>query len=98
MRIVYHPEAEKVIRKLSESENSRILKVVDLFGDYKFSLTQLFLKKIAREIWELRAGRYRLLFGVISGNAIITRIFLKKTQKTPKKEINLAIKRLKEYE
>jgi len=98
MRIVYHPEAEKVIRRLSGSENSRVLKVVDLFGDYKFSLTQLFLKKIAREIWELRAGRYRLLFGVIQGNAIITRIFLKKTQKTPNKEIDLAIKRLKEYE
>lgn len=83
---------------MSKLENSRILKVVDLFEDYKFSLTPLFLKKIAKEVWELRAGRYRLLLGVVSGNAIITRIFLKKTQKTPQKEIGLAMRRLSEYE
>ena len=97
MRIIYHPEVEKAIRLLSEKDESRVLKVVDLFRDYKFRLPQTYLKKVTKVIWELRAGRYRLLFGIIDGNAVIVTLFMKKTQKTPKQDIQLAHERLRQY-
>lgn len=98
MKVVYYPKVEETIRKLPELENSRILKVVDLFKDYKFTLTTVFLKKITKGIWELRAGKYRLLFGKAKDVVLITSIFAKKTQKMPKREIDRAIRRMKEYE
>jgi len=82
---------------LSKEDGAVIAKVVDLFQDYGFELTEQHLKKLTRSLWELRAGRWRLLFGTIGGNTVITNILLKKSQKTPKNEIDLAIKRLKEY-
>lgn len=98
MRVIYHPEVEEELRKLPRKESARILRVVDLFTDYKFSLTQNFLKKIVEDIWELRAGRYRLFFGIVSPNMVIVSIFRKATQKSPKSEIKLAQRRLNEYD
>ena len=37
------------------------------------------------------------LLGMVKDKAIIVDIFLKKTQKTPKKKIEKALRRLKEY-
>lgn len=98
MRVIYHPEVDNIVRGLPIKENSRVVRVVDFFESNSFLLDQRFLKKITKNLWELKAGRYRLLFGLSGGNAIVTRMFLKKTQKTPNKEIRLAVKRLKEYE
>lgn len=98
MKVVYHPEVERTIRSLSKLDESRVLKVIDLFLDYGFGLTQLYLKKITKGLWELRAGKYRLLFGIVERDAIIVVLFVKKTQKTPKQSMKLAIRRLKEYE
>lgn len=98
MRVIYHPEVEQIIRTLPKEHESRIFRIVDLFEEYKFSLTKVYLKKIVKGIWELRAGRYRLLFGMVNREAIVVSVFMKKTQKTPKQVINVAIKRLKKYE
>ncbi|MBI3576698.1 type II toxin-antitoxin system RelE/ParE family toxin [Candidatus Gottesmanbacteria bacterium] len=98
MNVIYHPKVEEVIHLLSKEDGSRITKVVDLFIDYRFRLTQIYLKKITKGIWELRAGRYRLLFGMIDSQAVVVNIFMKKSQKTPIQAIVLAVKRLKEYE
>lgn len=98
MKVVYYPDVEKKIRSLSKADQSRLIKLVDLFVDYKFSLSKLYLKKITGNLWELRPGNYRLFFGVISGNIIVVNIFRKTSQKSPLKEIKLAIRRLKEYE
>ncbi|MDO8340907.1 MAG: type II toxin-antitoxin system RelE/ParE family toxin [Candidatus Woesebacteria bacterium] len=98
MKVIYHPTVEATIRRLPEKQSSKLFKVIELFIDYNFVLTSNFLKKISGQVWELRSGRYRLLFGVISNNMIAVCVFLKKTQKTPNKEIKLAQRRLKEYE
>lgn len=98
MKIIYHPEVEKTIRSLSKKQGAGVLRVVNLFLAYRFSLTQLFLKKINKEIWELRAGRYRLLFGIFNEDAIIVSLFMKKTQKAPRQIIETAVRRLKVYE
>ena len=96
MKVSNDPRVDKEIRSLDKKENSRVVKLIELFRDYGFELTEPYLKKLAANLWELRSGRWRLLCGIVKSEAIIVNVFLKKTQKTPKKEIELAKQRLKE--
>lgn len=93
MKILYHPEVSKAVKKLPRRDSARIIKVIELFEENSFYLTERHLKKLSSDLWELRAGRWRLLFGIYKNNAFIVDIFLKSTQKTPKKKLNLANKR-----
>ncbi len=97
MKVVNDPRVDKEIRCLPRSESAKIVRVIELFSESGFNLAEPYLKKLARNIWELRASRWRLLFGIVKSKAVIVNIFLKKTQKTPKREVSLAIKRLGEY-
>ena len=97
MKVTVDERAEKVIQKFSLSEKSRIARVVFLFDDQGFLLTENHLKKLTKSVWELRAGKVRLLFGVISNQVVVTNVFKKKTQQTPINEISLAEKRLFEH-
>lgn len=57
-----------------------------------------YIKHLEEEIWELRPLRERILFACYGKNQfILLNHFVKKTQKTPKKEIEKAKKLLKEY-
>ena len=94
MNVNFHPKVDKIIRKLPRKESARIVKVVELFEEGGFNLTEKHLKSLERKLWELRAGRWRLLFGVIKNIAWITNIIPKSTKKTPRKAIDLALKRL----
>lgn len=97
MKVSNDPRVDKKIRSLPLDDSTKIVRVVELFEEGGFSLTETYLKKLARNVWELRTSRWRLLFGLVKNEAIVVNIFLKKTQKTPRKEIDLAQRRLKEY-
>lgn len=97
MEVSNNPRVDRKIRSLALKDSARIVRIIDLFKESGFSLKDLFLKKLTRNLWELRTGRWRLMFGIVNNKAIIVNIFLKKTQKTPKKEIGLALRRLEEY-
>ncbi|MBU0974233.1 type II toxin-antitoxin system RelE/ParE family toxin [Patescibacteria group bacterium] len=60
-----------------------------------------FAKKIGNELLEIRVkhrGQWRAIYAYILKNqVIILSAFQKKTQKTPKKELTKALKRLKRY-
>lgn len=57
-----------------------------------------YVKKLDNEIWELRPTRDRILFASWHNNKfILLNIFMKQTQKTPKREIEKAKKMLKDY-
>lgn len=87
----------EVIEALSKIDKARVNRTVQFFQDKGFLLDTRYLKKITKGIWELRAGRVRLLFGMVGSNAMVVNVFVKKTQKTPLKEIMLAERRLGEY-
>lgn len=97
MKVSNDPRVDRIIRSISTKDNARIVQVTELFEEHGFSIPALYLKKLTRNLWEFRAGRWRLLFGLVGSGAIIVHIFLKKTQKTPKREIDLATKRFREY-
>ncbi len=56
-----------------------------------------------KDLWEVRSkitdGQIaRIIFYIDKGEMILLHGFIKKSQKTPKKEIDLALKRKKEHE
>lgn len=55
-------------------------------------------KKLDGEIWELRPLRDRILFASwCNNNFILLHIFMKQTQKTPRREIEKAKRFLEDY-
>jgi phage-related protein len=57
-----------------------------------------YVKHLEDDIWELRPLRDRILFFTYDGNDIVfLSQFQKETQKTPKREIKKAEKRMKDY-
>ncbi|MCX6793620.1 MAG: type II toxin-antitoxin system RelE/ParE family toxin [Candidatus Gottesmanbacteria bacterium] len=97
MRVHNDPRVDKEIRALPRKNSARIVQVSELFKEHGFGLTELHLKKITKNVWELRSGRWRLFFGMVGQTAVIVQILFKKTQKTPSEVIRLAEKRLREY-
>lgn len=55
-------------------------------------------KHIQSDIWELRPGNNRILyFSIYRGAYVLLHMFRKKTQKTPKREIEKAINEANDY-
>lgn len=61
------------------------------------SLSEPYIKKIDKEIWELRPLGDIILFASLYNKFILLSVFMKKTQKTPKREIRKAKKFLEDY-
>lgn len=61
-------------------------------------LTENYVKHLDGDIWELRPLRDRILFaGVVDGTYVLLHQFMKKTQKTPVREIRKAKRELKDF-
>ncbi len=61
-------------------------------------LSENYVKHLEEDIWELRPLRDRILFaGVVDGKYVLLHQFMKKTQKTPAREIKKAKNELKDF-
>ena len=61
-------------------------------------LSENYVKHLDGDIWELRPLRDRILFaGVVDGKYVLLHQFMKKTQKTPAREIIKAKNELKDF-
>lgn len=64
------------------------------------SLSEPHVKHLEGKLWELRLtgrdGIARALYITAIGRVVVVRAFVKKTQKTPRSEIELALQRAKE--
>ena len=95
---------EEFIESLSEASCRQYFAKVNLLETFGHKLPMPHAKKIEskEKIYELRfndkSGIIRVLYFFFEGNNIIfTNVFVKKTQKTPKKEIEIAIDRKKMF-
>jgi len=71
------------------------VKALAVNGTY---LPEKYAKHIDGEIWELRPINDRILFaGWVDGAFVLLHSFVKKTQKTPKKEIEQAKRELEDF-
>lgn len=98
-------EIENYIRGLREKKNknnnikfAKIVSYIRMLRENGLALGVPYIKHLEGEIWELRPLRDRILFAYIKNDKfILLNMFLKKTQKTPKREIEKAKNLLKDY-
>ena len=81
---------------LSEESRAKCLRHIELFEEFGFALSPPDLKKIGKSIWELRPGNIRIMLGKTKNCIWAVHAIKKTSQKTPKKDLLLANKRLKE--
>lgn len=98
-------ELEQYLEKLRKSnckddriKSNKIRAYINLLSKYGLELKEPYIKKLDKEIWELRPLRDRILFVSWHHNKfVLLSIFMKQTQKTPKNEIAKAKRLLKDY-
>ena len=71
---------------------------IDLLSECGLTLKEPYIKKLDKEIWELRPLRNRILFASWYNNRfVLLSVFMKQSQKTPKSEIEKAKRLLEDY-
>lgn len=93
MEILLLREIVKFLESLDNDDRSKFDRVRELFNKYGFQIGPKYIKKIKGRLWELRAGKIRILLFLKGTFAYGVNAIYKKTQKLPKREIKLAIKR-----
>ena len=84
--------------KESRINFNKIAAYFDLLEEFGTRIGEPVTKHLDGEIWELRPLKNRLLYAYYKDNKfIILHHFIKKTQKTPRKEIEQAKRNLKDY-
>lgn len=93
-----NPVKEFILQQQDKKVYSRILKLIDVIRNYGPFIRPPDVKKIQNNIWELRiSGKIaiRILYCYIENKFYLLHAFKKKTNKTPPKEIKIAIDRYK---
>ncbi|RLA61575.1 MAG: type II toxin-antitoxin system RelE/ParE family toxin [Epsilonproteobacteria bacterium] len=107
MRIEFYTTPRKrspvtdFIDKQPKQDQAVILAVLQDIADEGYGAKGCQFKQLEGKLWEIKikapSGGYRLIYVTLTGDLmLVLHSFKKKTQKTPKKELNIARKRLKE--
>jgi len=77
----------------------RVVRLIESFGGDRVGPPHV--KHLQGRLWEMRLrgrdGIARALYVTVTGQrVVVVRVFVKKTQKTPRREIELALERAKE--
>lgn len=84
--------------KNSRLNFNKIRDYIKILSEYGTRSGEPFVKHLSDEIWELRPLRNRILFFAYDGEQfILLSHFIKKTQKTPKREIEKAKNLMSDY-
>src|SRR3990167_1247460 len=97
----YNQSVVSEVDNLEKSIKAKYLTIIDTMLEEGPNLGMPFTKAMGKGLFEIRAkgqaGIARGFFCTISNNTIvILHVFVKKTEVTPKKELDLAIKRIRE--
>lgn len=101
---VLNKTVEKELLTLHDNMRPRIERIVSLITEFGLEKIGMpCLRNLRGKLWEMRVtgkeGIARAIYVVVTGKrVVIGRAFVRKTQKTPKREIDLALKRAMEIE
>ena len=85
------------IDELPVMEQAKIRNVLRLLQEFGTNLSMPHAKQIKGKLWELRPGGVRLFyFAYIEEQFVILHAYKKQSQKAPKREIEIAIRRMQE--
>ena len=96
--------AESEFDQLPTEIKAKIVRISQLIEQVGLlSVKEPYVRHVHDKIWEIRAiGKEKLarsLYTTLSGKrVVILRTFVKKIRKTPKREIELALQRIKEFD
>jgi phage-related protein len=87
---------------LPDSARAKAVRYIELLSSYGVLLKEPYTKQLRGKIREIRIadkiGAVRVVyFGFIQGRFILLHGFIKKTDKTPAREIDIAEKRMKDF-
>ena len=95
-------DVEQEFLSLPADIRARLIRISSLIEEHGLSNVGMpYVRHLEGKLWEMRAkgkdGIGRSLYVTASGKRVVVlRAFQKKTQKTPRREIQLALKRAKE--
>lgn len=95
---------EREIAELPADMQARLIRIVELIESFGLQgLREPHVKHLTGKLWEIRlsgrSGIGRVIYVTAIGQQIVLlRAFIKKTQKTPAREIELAMLRLKDMQ
>jgi hypothetical protein len=99
MKLFFDPKVSKFLKNLPPTLGVEVDEIVELFRIHGFALSKPDLRKLSgRELWELRPKNVRLLLGKIKGGTVAVVGFYKDSNKTHIRHIELALKRLKQWQ
>jgi phage-related protein len=102
--VEYLPAAVEERAALPSDMRARLARMTDVIGQHGIlNLPRDWVKPLGDKLWELRItgkdGIARAIYVTATGQrVVIVRIFIKKTQKTPQRELELARQRAKEVQ
>ena len=105
-KVVYYQtkRGKEIVKEFINSQpnkkRAKIIWMIKLLKEHGKVLPKTYLKRLtgSKNLWELRPGFYRIFLSFIQEkNILLIHAIIKKTQKTPKKDIKLVKKRLNEY-
>ena len=88
------------INELPAKHQAKAFREIDLLAEFGNALKEPYVKHIDGEIWELRikfSSDISRIFYWQADTIVLLHGFIKKTQKTPRSEIEIAQKRLRDY-
>jgi phage-related protein len=93
---------EEFLDRQGPGIRARFVKEAQLLQTFGFTLREPHVKHIAGKIWELRFRHNREAFRVFyfcpgGKKFVLLHIFVKKTEKTPRREIEIALSRMEDY-
>ena len=98
MDLLVPNEVVMFISKLQNDTKAKVARHLDLLAKYNYSLRMPYSKKLLNNIFELRVkGRQeiRLMYTFRKNKILLLNGFIKKTNKTPRVEIEKTINRIK---
>ncbi|MEK9207827.1 MAG: type II toxin-antitoxin system RelE/ParE family toxin [Patescibacteria group bacterium] len=88
---------DEFLKKLSPKTKARLTHLFDLLNTYGNMLRMTYSKRIDKNLYELRIRgiqEIRVFYCFRGRRIILLHAFRKQTQKTPRKEIEVALKRI----
>jgi phage-related protein len=98
MQVNIHPEVKKFISSLEEHVHAKVSKNIILLEEFGNTLRWPHSKKITRQLFELRVSgqlEIRIFYCFHQNTAYLLHGFVKKSQKTPLRELRTAQERYK---
>lgn len=94
----YISELEKRADKDSRINYTKIQEYIQTLSEHGMLSGEPHIKHVEGKLWELRPIRNRIFFAAwVGGSFVLLHHFIKKTQKTPRQEIDAAKRKFDEY-